>query len=279
MNALLVAVLTLSAAAPPEAARVETIFKKVAPAEPATGRTPRQSRAVVLIHGLSVSPLNKDRALHAIMRSWQLPDSLLVKELVRHADVYALAYGQNTPVEQVPEATGLPRHIRALRKAGYREVVLVGHSAGGLVARHFVEDDSEAGVTKVIQICTPNLGAGLASIRLARDVQKAFFTSLSRAARKAVLAKREDLRIPARIEFACVVGKFQFGGDGVVSCASQWSEDLQKQGIPAHLLRSTHWDAVRAARGVELIGRLVREHQPRWKDEEVSKARKLLLGS
>jgi pimeloyl-ACP methyl ester carboxylesterase len=278
MHALLVAVLALSPAAPPEAAKVETKFEKVAPAK--AGRTPGQVRAVVLIHGLSVAPLSKERATHAYMRNWQQPDSLLVKELVRSADVYALAYGQTTSVDKIPEATGLGRHTRALRKAGYKEIVVVGHSAGGLVARHFVEDDSEAGVTKVIEICTPNTGAGLASLRLARNVQMAFFTSLTTAARKALLAERHDLRIPAGIDFACVVSKFGgLSGDGVVSCASQWSDDLQKQGIPAHMLRAAHWDAVRAAAGVELIGKLVRDPQPRWKDEQVSKLRKLLLGS
>ena len=277
MNALLVAVLSLSAApaAPP---KVETAFLKVAPAKPATGRTPKQARAVVLIHGLSLHPISKDKAARATMRSWQKPDSLLVKELARHADVYAFAYGQNTSVEKIPEATGLAQRIGGLRKDGYREIVLVGHSAGGLVARHMVEDNPEAGVTKVIQVCCPNTGSTLAAIRVVRDVQVAFFTSLSRAARKALLLKRQDLRIPGKVEFACVVGSIRLGGDGVVSCASQWSEDLQKQGIPAHLLRATHWEAVRGARGVELIGRLVREPQPRWKDEQISKARKLLLG-
>ncbi len=279
MTALLVAVLSLSAAAPAETPKVETIFQKVAPAKPADGRTPGQQRAVVLIHGLGLHPISKDRATRAILRSWQKPDSLLVKELSRHADVYAFAYGQITSVDKVPEAAGLARHVRALRKAGYREVVLVGHSAGGLVARHMVEDYPEAGVTKVIQVCSPNTGATLAALRLARDVQLAFFTSLGKAARKALLTKRQDLRIPTTVQFACVVGRIGLGGDGVVSCGSQWSEDLQKQGIPAHVLRTTHWDAVRGARGAELIGRLVRDPQPRWKDEQVSQARKKLLGN
>jgi hypothetical protein len=68
------------------------------------------------------------------------------------------------------------------------------------------------------------------------------------------------------------------GGDGIVSRSSQWSEDLQKQGIPAHLLRAAHWDSVKIARAVELIGRLVREAVPRWSPEQVSQARKKLLG-
>ncbi len=279
MNALLTVLLALPPAAAP-AAKVDTLFEKVAPAKPASGRTPGQGRAVVLIHGLGLHPLARERAGRAALRSWQKPEGVLVKELARHADVYALSYGQVVAVDKVCEAIHLADRVRELRKAGYRDVVLVGHSAGGLIARQLVEDHPSLGVTKVIQVCSPNTGSGLAAIRAARDAQVAFLISLGKAARTTFLARRSDLRIPAAVQFACVVGvTVPLGGDGIVSTASQWSEDLQKQGIPAYLLRATHRDAVRSARAAELIARLVREAQPRWKADQVTQARKKLLGS
>jgi pimeloyl-ACP methyl ester carboxylesterase len=279
MNALLVAVLSLPASAAPPAPKVEALFQKVAPATPANGRSPGQTRAVILIHGLALHPLNKERILKAALRTWQQPGSLLVKELARDADVYALAYSQTARVEVLHEATGLAKHVSNLRKLGYRKIVLVGHSAGGLIARQLVEDYPKAGVTKVIQVSAPNTGSALAALRTARGVQLAFLTSMSRSARKAILLKRQDRRIPATVQFVCIIAYTALGGDGIVSRASQWSEDLQKQGIPAYLLRSPHWSSVKTVSAAELIARLVREAQPRWKPEQVAQARKKWLGN
>jgi pimeloyl-ACP methyl ester carboxylesterase len=276
MNALYVAVVCLSAA-PTPGPRVDAVFHKVAPAEPAAGRSPGQRCAVVLIHGLGLHPINKEKAVKAALRTWQRPDSPLVKALSQNADVYAFAYGQSAAVERIGTATGLAGHVSGLRKAGYRDVILVGHSAGGLIARILVEDQPDAGVTKVIQVCTPNTGSFLASWKTARDVQRTFLFSLSPTARKACLAGRQDRRIPAGVQFACVIAGTRIGGDGIVSRSSQWSDDLQKQGIPAHLLRAAHWESVKIASAVELIGRLVREPQPRWKPDQVTQARKKLL--
>ena len=286
MNAVLVALLSLPVvAAPPPIVgmgapplEVDAVFQKVAPGRPAKGRTPGQTRAVVLIHGLGLHAFDKDRVVKAALRPWQQSGSVLVKELAENADVYSLAYGQSAAVETIHEATGLADHVRGLRRAGYRDIVLVGHSAGGLIARHLVEDYPKIGVTKVIQVSSPNTGSALASLRTARGFQLAFLTSLSRASRKAVLAKRQARRIPATVQFACIIAFTRLGGDGIVSRASQWSEDLQKQGVPAYLLRSAHWESVKTFRAAELIGRLVREAQPRWKEDEVAEARKRLLG-
>jgi hypothetical protein len=277
MNALLVAVLALPAG-PAPAPKVEAVFQKVAPAEPATGRSPDQARAVVLIHGLGLHPIKAERAAQAALRTWQKPDSILVKELSRSADVYAFAYAQSAPVEKIHEATDLASRLRALRKAGYRELVLIGHSAGGLIARHVVEDFADAGATKVIQVCAPNAGSVLAGLKTARGVQRIFLTSLSATSRKACLANRTKCRIPAEVQFTCVIGGTRLGGDGIVSRGSQWSEDLQNQGIPACLLRATHGESVKTARAAELLDKLVREPQPRWKPEQVLLARKKLLG-
>jgi len=156
--------------------------------------------------------------------------------------------------------------------------VLVGHSAGGLIARQIVEDHDDIGITKVIQVCSPNGGTNWAALKAARAVQKPFLASLTHASREKFLKERKDKRIPTAIQFACVVAIVHLGGDMLVSCKSQWTEDLQAQGIPAHLLKATHWDAVRSPKGAELLGRLVDEAQQRWDEGAVREARKKLLG-
>ena len=59
-------------------------------------------------------------------------------------------------------------------------------------------------------------------------------------------------------------------GDGVVSREAQWSEDLQRQGIPAVILDATHPTAMRSHKSAEAIAKLavtgVRRWQPaRWR--------------
>jgi pimeloyl-ACP methyl ester carboxylesterase len=277
MSALLLAVLSLPVAQTPS---VEALFIKVGPNARVPGRSAGQERAVVLIHGLSVS-LSKDKVARPIFRSWQKTDSHLVKALASDSDVYAFAYGQTVSCDRVSDTPLLLQSLRNLKKAGYREIILVGHSAGGLVARHLVEDHSDVGVTKVVQICTPNAGSSWAALKTARSIQVAFLASLTHTSRERILRVRKDKRIPADIQFACVVGSSRIGvgGDGVVSCKSQWSLDLQAQGIPAHGFRTTHWDAVRTARGAEFISRIVKEPQKRWDERTVREVRKKLLGS
>jgi pimeloyl-ACP methyl ester carboxylesterase len=276
MTTLLLALLALPAAAPDT---VQTHFVKVGPSALVPGRTPDQDRAIVLIHGLSVHLISKEKPTKARLRTWQHADSLLVKHLGRDADVYSLAYSQTAPCDKVCEQSRLARHVKTLKEAGYREIVLVGHSAGGLIARHLVEDHPDLGVTKVIQVCSPNAGSGWAALKTARSVQVAFLTSLTRAARGKVLKERADRRIPKHCEFVCVVGSSVVGGDGVVPLKSQWSEDLQAQGVPAYALRTAHWEAMKTTRAAELLSRLVREKQPRWDERQVAEARKKLLGN
>jgi pimeloyl-ACP methyl ester carboxylesterase len=272
MSMLFLVLFSLSLAKTPT---VQTQFVMVAPA-----RSPGQNRAVVLIHGLSVVPFSSEKTVKPILRTWQLPDSVLVKELSRDSDVYALAYGQNVACDRISAEPMILGYLRNLKKAGYRDIVLVGHSAGGLVARHLVEDNPPLGVTKVVQVCAPNAGSGWAALRAARSVQVAFLASLTLSARQRILAERKNTRIPGTVQFACVVASAPLAGhsDGVVSCRSQWSEDLQAQGVPAHALQTTHWDAVRAARGAKLIARIVREPQQRWAESTVREVRKKLLG-
>jgi pimeloyl-ACP methyl ester carboxylesterase len=274
----LLLLLATAQAVSPAPATVQVRFVKVAPHPDTPERTTGQARAVVLLHGLSFHPFREEKAVKPHFHFWQQPDSALVKRLARDADVYAVAYGQNVPVEQLASDPTLPRHLRELRKAGYRQIVLVGHSAGGLIARHLVEDHPELGVTRVIQVCAPNAGSSWASLKTARAAQKPFLTSITRAARQKLLEGRAGKRIPDDVAFACVVGSCNLKGDGLVFSKSQWPADLQAQGVPAFPLWSVHWDAMSSGRAVELLSRLVVEPLPRWDAKQVEEARKKLLG-
>jgi pimeloyl-ACP methyl ester carboxylesterase len=260
--------------------RTETRLEQVAPV-PRNGelmRTRDRDRAVLLIHGLKVHPVQKEKVDRAELHAWQTPDAALVRKLGQEADVFAFAYAQNVAVDRVAELPDLADAVARLKRLGYKEVVLIGHSAGGLVARNFVEDHPDAGVAKVIQVCVPNGGSSLASVAVARSEQRAYIESLSKQERDRVRKERADKRIPAQVEFVVVVGNGLGEGDGVVRVSSQWTEDLARQGIPAVTLSATHRDALRGEAGVELINRLVRERQPRWDEGHVEWMRKELFG-
>ena len=48
------------------------------------------------------------------------------------------------------------------REAGRVKFILIGHSMGGLVARYYIENINDTYVEKLITICTPHYGSGLA---------------------------------------------------------------------------------------------------------------------
>jgi pimeloyl-ACP methyl ester carboxylesterase len=259
---------------------IETQFVQVAPAAVSSNwwDAPTKTRAVVLIHGLFVHPISKENVSRAHLHTWQKPDSLLVKRLSQDADVFAFSYAQTVTADDIAECPELEKHVQQLRQKGYREIVLLGHSAGGVIARQFVEDHPECGVSKVIQVCAPNIGSGWAKWQTVRSNQIEFLESLSKPARRRSLSARADRQIPENVEFACIVGTGTVMGDGLVSNRSQYPPDLQKQGIPAYPFNSTHWMVLRSRKGVELTARLVRETQPRWGAKQVEAVRKRLPG-
>lgn len=264
-------------AATPE---IETRFVQVASAATRGNwwQTPEKKRAVVLIHGLLVHPFSKTKVGHAHLHGWQKPDCLLVKRLAQDADVFAFSYAQTVSADDIAECAALEREIVKLRREGYREIILLGHSAGGVIARQFVEDHPDCGVTKVIQVCAPNVGSGWAKWQTVRANQIEFLDSLTKPARRRSLTERADKEIPEHIEFACIVGTGTIGGDGVVSNRSQYPPDLQKQGIPAYPFNSTHWMVLRSQKGVDLVARVARETQRRWDAKQVEAIRKKLPG-
>jgi pimeloyl-ACP methyl ester carboxylesterase len=261
-------------------AGVETKFIQVQPAPGKEGfeRTPGQDRAVVLIHGIRLHPFNSTRAAEPIFHDWQQAGSSLVKALGKEADVYAYSYGQTMPIQTIADGPALTRAVGKLKAMGYKEVILVGHSAGGLLARLFVEDHADSGVTKVIQICTPNDGSSWAKANFAvcKD-QELFVHSLTKKERCKQCVLREDKKIPEKIGFCCLVGVAGALGDGVVNSHCQWSGDLQKQGIPAMRLNTSHFTVMRSPKTIDKIVELIREPQPRWTPEMVEKMRKSIL--
>jgi pimeloyl-ACP methyl ester carboxylesterase len=265
----------------PAAEPVAVQFVQVAPQErPAAEwrRSADQRRAVVLIQGLMPHPFSKANVERADLRDWQKPGSPLVKRLAADGDVYAFGYGQNVAVDSVADHDALWGGLLRLREMGYRDVVLVGYSAGGVIARRVVEDYPDAGVTKVVQVCAPNAGSGWAKVKAVRHNQRAFLESLTKEERRRVVMSRLDVGIPDDVEFVCVVGTRGLSGDGVVSLRSQWTADLQAQGIPAVTVAADHLSMVRSAAGAAAIAELVRTPQPRWSQARVAAARKAILG-
>jgi pimeloyl-ACP methyl ester carboxylesterase len=261
---------------------VETKFAQVAPLPIKPGnlnRAPGQARAVILIHGLHLHPFHTGNPARPEFRPWQMPRSPLVRALSKDSDVFAFSYGQTVTVDVVAAMPDLAGSVRRLRELGYSDVVLVGFSAGGLIVRQYIEDEPDPGVTKVIQVCTPNSGSGWAKFKAAIGPgQEVFLQSLTRQSRMLWLRERQQKTIPERVQFACVVGNGLIWGDGMVSTRSQWPEDLQKQGIPAVTVSTDHHLAVSGERGAQVIARLVREDLTRWGPVQVAAMRKRLWG-
>lgn len=262
----------------PAVALVQTRFVQVAPRfnpEGAWQRTPGRPLAVVLLHGFHVFPFHRDYASQATFHSWQKPGSKLVEGLAPSADVFAFAYSQNVSVEEIAAVPDLAAGIGWLRAFGYTQIVLIGHSAGGLIARQFVEDHPTAGVTKVIQVCAPNAGTNYAQLGPGvQKTQKPFVRSLTKEARARALKDRAGKHVPQRLQFICVVGNGVGLGDGVVANESQWPADLQRQGIPAVFLRTTHFTVVRSQAEIQRLAELVRTYVPRWTPGQVALAKK-----
>src|SRR5262245_53581175 len=266
-----------------QAAPVETKFAQVAPVVregPAFVRSAGQRRAVVLIHGLYLHPFNSSKVPHAAFVGWQRPEGVLVRSLALDSDVFAFAYRQSVAVDDVAALPDLGDAVRRLRRHGYSQIVLVGFSAGGLVARQFVEDHPDAGVTKVVQICAPNAGSSWARLKMSvRANQEVYLQSLTKEGRQQRLRERVNRVIPDDVEFVCVVGTGMVNGDGIVATRCQWPDDLQRQGVPAVPLRAVHPLAMHTPAMAQTVAELVRTEQPRWDPARVAVMRRQLWGN
>ena len=260
--------------------RLDARFQQVYPVpfgDAVVRRSAGQVRAVVLLHGFQLH-IHQEKVAQASMSSWQKPESKLVVALAPEADVFAFAYSQNVPIDAVGRSPVLIESVRQLKESGYQEIVLIGHSAGGLAARHFVEDHPGSGVTRVIQICSPNTGCGYARLDWLCKNQRAFVDSLGKPVRRRAVEARADRRIPDHVEFLCVIGAVAGIGDFVVSDVSQWPKDLQEQGIPAIRWLTGHFWVTRNRADAQKIVELVRTRHPRWDAAQVAVMKKKLLG-
>jgi hypothetical protein len=145
------------------------------------------------------------------------------------------------------------------------------------VARHFVEDNPNSGVTKVIQVCAPNAGASMANLENSvRKNQRPFLHCLTKEGRALCLQGRADKKIPPSVQFICVVGDGMGSGDFLVSTASQWPKDLQDQGIPALALHTTHFAVMHSKTQAQKIAEAIREYTPRWNAAQILSMKKSL---
>lgn len=277
------AVLLLTLAAGGPTSEPQTALWQVAPgttvrAWAATDK-PASTRALVLVPGLHLHPLRPIRATRPEITYWQLPKSDLVKALAKDFDVFAFGYAQTVSVDEVAKSAGLRDAVAGLRATGYTEVVLVGHSAGGVISRQFAEQNPDAGVTRVVAVAAPFAGAEMATINVGVPKGQApFVKSLAPEARKD--AVRLNLTpLGKDVEFACVVCKMKrLESDGVVRLHSQWPEDLQALGVPSVLAVSSHIDAMEDPDSLKAICTLASGKITRWSPDEVTAARKVLFG-
>jgi pimeloyl-ACP methyl ester carboxylesterase len=237
--------------------------------------------AVVLVHGLDLHH-DSSPAKEARPQKWQGSTSTLVKALSRYGDVFSISYPQTSAVEEIADFPELHSALARIKGFGYTQLVLMGHSAGGLIVRHFVEDRPDTGITRVVQVATPNAGAHLADwgVKLGqfgRD-QEPFVKSLGPAHRAAVLKNRHGRLVPAGIDFVTVVCVTAEGGkgDGVVSRQSQWPLDLQEQRIPCVRVHTNHHEVMLNDDSVKVLCALAAEPQPRWSAARVRDMRREL---
>jgi hypothetical protein len=237
-----------------------------------------KARAIVLVHGLRVQVFNEAKPNEAVSPEWQSSDSTVCRMLSKHGSVFGFSYSQNRKVQEIPPSL-LP-HILKLKADGYGEIVLVGFSAGALIARQFVEDHPEAGVRKVIQVCPPNGGSDLGKLdRAARESQEIFIRSLRKDERERILRERAEkgVKVPDGVEFVVVLGSVAGSGDCVVSREAQWTPDLRDQGIPVARIDLPHCFAMNTESCALTLCRLLTTPHPRWSKEGVEAARKEFL--
>lgn len=237
-------------------------------------RSPGRRDAVILLPGLDLRD-DGDSPAKPRFVDWQGSTSPLVKAFSRHADVFSVCYAQTSPVEEIASFPELRDAVGKIKRLGYDNITMLGHSAGGLIARHFVEEHPQLGVTKVIQIAAPNGGTKLAYwgvnlLQVPKD-QERFVESMSPGHRAEVLKSREKKSIPASIDFVAAVccTSPTSRGDGAVNRHCQWPVDLQNQGVPCVCLTGSHNEVMAHEDCLKVYCRLLTQPQPRWGTTQV----------
>ena len=276
-----VAVVGLLSLAP--CVELPTLFWGIAPeveAEDIPTLKKTKDKAVILVHGLIPRPLHPAKAEKPEPHTWQKPDGALVKLLADDFDVFGVSYAQTVPMDLIPLSKGLRDGVAAVKAAGYKEIALVGHSAGGVIIRRFVECHPNAGVTKVVAIAAPFHGSVWAHLPgfVIPKPQVPFIGSMEPGVRKEWLDKC-GCHLPKDLQFCCVVCKLpRLAGDTMVAAGSQWPEELQKQGVPAVAVRCNHFDAMTGDKCVSAIAEILKGKVVRWDEGQVTQAKKALFG-
>jgi len=240
---------------------------------------PTHKKAVVLVHGLLPRPLHPELAEVPEPHNWQKPTVEVVKILAEEFDVFGMSYAQTLPVDLVPLSKEFREGIATLKKLGYTQIVLVGHSAGGVLVRRFVELFPDAGVTKIIMVGTPHLGSGWTNFpaRFIPKQQSRFIESLSESYR--IEATKCAPPLSEKLEACCVVCKLpRLKSDTIVGLRSQWPEDLQNQGIPVILAQCNHFEAMTSLEIAKTIAEAAKNRVIRWNKDDTDRARKVLFG-
>lgn len=226
----------------------------------------KSQKAIVLIHGLNPKYIqNSEKYDQPIEAPWQNRNSEIVQTLDAHGDVFGIVYSQNRPVDDIANFPGFYLIFNQLKKAGYKDIVLIGSSAGGVISRIYVEDRPNPRVSRVIQVSAPNLGNRLSKIAGLDDSLDVienkdfldFIKSLKPEERKNVTRARRHLEIPDRIEFSSITGVLQLDTDGIVARSSAWDKYLRRQGIPGVSAIYVHGKHMQNPHAIQWIKRLI----------------------
>jgi len=241
-------------------------------------RTPQvtKTKAVLCIPGLYPHPFRPTRATKPESHPWFESRAPLLAALAADFDVYAIGYAQTVPVDCVANCTGFKTTIQSLRDAGYTELILVGHSAGGLIAHQFIERNPKSGVTKLIPVAVPYSGSELAEINIGVPrTQASYIRSLAPTPRQDVL--RAAANFPSSVEYCAVVCKVtKLPNDILVGVESQWPAELRAQGLPATLVNANHFEILKSPQGVSTVVDLAKSKLVRWNADQTMQAASII---
>lgn len=236
-----------------------------------------KTKAVLCIPGLYPHPLRPEKATKPEKHPWFEPKAPLLKALADEFDVYGFGYAQTIAVDGVALSNGLRATIAKLKSARYQEIVLIGHSAGGLIAHQFAELYPDSGVTKVLPVAAPYTGSELAELKLPLPyTQVSYIKSLAPTPRLEAL--KERLAFPRSIDICCVMCKVtKLPHDIMVTLDSQWPSEIRQQGIPATLVNANHFEILKSPQGVSTVADLAKSKLVRWGDADIKQAQAIIF--
>lgn len=205
--------------------------------------------AIVLIHGFNTNHIHNSEKYDELLRdSWQNRDSKIVQRVASYGDVFSIVYTQNRFVDHIADFGRFHTLMRRLRDAGYKNITIIGSSAGGVIGRLFVENFPESKISRIIQVAAPNRGTPAANLGnigggiglIDNEDFLEFLESLEPGTRKEISRSRQDKKIPDDVEFVSLIGTAIAGGDGVIGYQSAWPASIRDQGLPGVSAAAVH---------------------------------------